>query len=54
MNEAINLATSKLMEKNPEIQWYKPPSVFSFKRRLLKDFTEEEIKQFRTVKIKGG
>lgn len=50
---AIELAMEKFMQLHPEKE-HKQPSYLSFRRRLLKEFTREQIKQFRTVKIKGG
>lgn len=53
MTEAIRLATKKFLEQNPDIVWYSPPSYLCFQRRILSEFTREEIGQFRRLKIEG-
>lgn len=53
LTKAYNLAIKKFKRLNPEINTFKMPTHSYFRKRLAADFTKEEIRQFRTIKIKG-
>ena len=52
MIDAINRAKEKYFQIHPDSD-YKIPSYVCFRNRILREFTREELKQFRTVQIKG-
>lgn len=52
MTSAIKRASEKYFQMHPDSD-YSLPSYVCFRNRLLNEFTKEEIKQFRTVEIKG-
>ncbi|MEI8389584.1 MAG: hypothetical protein WCG23_06820 [bacterium] len=52
MVDAINRAKEKYFQLHPDSD-YKIPSYICFRNRILREFTREELKQFRTVQIKG-